>query len=65
MPLCETDLTPQEELNVEIRKWILQKSMSQNEEDLSTEAAPKIKAKAPSASAKPHASDPEDDLYDF
>lgn len=68
MPLCESDLTPDEDLKLVIRKWILQRSMEKNS-DPSFDAEAKIRSKPSLGSAtverfgSPNAI--EDNLYDF
>lgn len=64
LPLCEADLTPDEDLRKAIKKWILQRSMEQHQEEPSLEAAPKVRSKASPGVAKASAQT-DDDLYDF
>ena len=64
LPLCETDLTPDEDLRKAIKKWILQRSMEQSREEPSLEAAPKSRVKSSIGVAKATA-EADDDLYDF
>jgi hypothetical protein len=66
-PLSEADLTPQEDLKIKIRKWILQKSIAA--EDTQPTADSPIsqpKSKSPTkATNSLRGVSAEDDLYDF
>ena len=51
-PLSEADLTPQEDLKIKIRKWILQKSISSDDSPLVSENEVTSASPTPSAQSK-------------
>ena len=61
-PLSETDLTPNNELKTKIRKWILQRSMSETDAGVTDEDKHSGKRISPKKNKN---KDKDDDLYDF
>lgn len=78
VPLSESDLSPQEDLKIKIRKWILQKSISPDDNPLIPDS--ETESASPTSTQLKNKSSPtkgitnktkvgnnsaEDDLYDF